>query len=185
MTTMNELDETAGVPVVRRKHFLAFCDQQIRAILAGRMTQARKVISPGTATFDGRVLRHREWLLLVGDIEVPPALSGRAWGPVGLLIVQRQPGGPWHCLLSRVDMGDEIVIPGGRMIVRRVWAQRLHDMTELDARAEGCDDLAAFFALWDRLQDLAERKAATNPWVWVYEWDALAPAGVGSTGEVT
>ena len=59
--------------------------------------------------------------------------------------------------------------------VTDVSAQRLQQLTEYDAYAEGCrtddcGDKLLFQSIWDSTVNLADRKKygwAANPWVWV------------------
>lgn len=48
--------------------------------------------------------------------------------------------------------------------VTEVRVQRLQDISEEDARAEGVESRAAFCGLWDTLNGAGEWRA--NPWVW-------------------
>ena len=57
--------------------------------------------------------------------------------------------------------------------VRSVRVERLNDITDTDARAEGTAGRDAYQSLWDRIN--AKRAAwASNPWVWVVEFRRLS-----------
>lgn len=63
-----------------------------------------------------------------------------------------------------------------RLLVCRVRMDRLHEMTEEDARAEGCASLAEYKAVWQTINgDRVQWEK--NPWVWVVGF-LRAPARV-------
>lgn len=49
-----------------------------------------------------------------------------------------------------------------------VRVERLQDISESDARAEGVADRVSFFTLWDSIN--SKHPVASNPWVWVVEY---------------
>ena len=57
--------------------------------------------------------------------------------------------------------------------VRSVRVERLQEISEADARAEGTADRAAYAHLWDKIN--AKRAPwASDPWVWVVEFRRLS-----------
>ena len=54
--------------------------------------------------------------------------------------------------------------------VTDVRVERVQDITEEDAQAEGVDSLADFIELWDKLNAKRGYGWDTNPWVWVIEF---------------
>lgn len=72
-------------------------------------------------------------------------------------------GGRWRSSIhmprwvSRIDL-----------IITAVRVERLADITDADARAEGVEGGAAFLSLWESIH--GEGSFEKNPWVWVYEF---------------
>lgn len=69
--------------------------------------------------------------------------------------------------------------------VVNVRAERLQDITESDAKAEGCDAnipdgmpsaVAWFHEVWERLHANRGFGWNTNPWVWVYTFEVIEDA---------
>lgn len=61
-------------------------------------------------------------------------------------------------------------------IVSQVRVERLQDISEVDARAEGFASREEFFALWDSINGKRTGCAvADNPWVWVVEFKRVTP----------
>ncbi len=54
-----------------------------------------------------------------------------------------------------------------------VRPERLQEVTEQDARAEGCTSVDEFIALWDSINARRGYPWKSNPWVWVYEFRLL------------
>lgn len=76
-----------------------------------------------------------------------------------------------------------------RLPVKSVRVERLQDISEEDARAEGVTPFrfdpegdcwtdgkykTAFEFLWNEIHGWADNAWLQNPWVWVYEWEPVA-----------
>lgn len=59
----------------------------------------------------------------------------------------------------------------GRIHLREIEHQYLHQIDEAGAQAEGCADRAAFAVLWDSLHKRPGTRWADNPSVWVLRFE--------------
>lgn len=80
-------------------------------------------------------------------------LAGRKWQTRKLWDKPRAKEGAEHLIYLRPPLTGEK--PFARILIKRVWRQRLGDMTEADARAEGHDSLEAFL---EQFQTINSRK---------------------------
>ena len=67
-----------------------------------------------------------------------------------------------------------------RLIVKRVWVERLQDISAEDARTEGFNGAPEYWDAWDLIYTKTHRgitenpwNFAYNPWVWACEFDRL------------
>lgn len=89
---------------------------------------------------------------------------------------------------DRLSLIDRIEPPGGRwrpsifmprwasridLDVTTVRVERLNDISEADAIAEGCASVAEYRELWERINGAGSW--AENPWVWVVEFRRAEP----------
>lgn len=56
----------------------------------------------------------------------------------------------------------------------RLWVERLLDINEADARAEGFDSVEEFLFCWDKLNKKRGYGTDVNPWNWCIEWPPLS-----------
>ncbi len=56
----------------------------------------------------------------------------------------------------------------------RLWVERLLDISEADARAEGFNSVEEFLFYWDKLNKKRGYGTNVNPWNWCIEWPSLS-----------
>jgi hypothetical protein len=156
---------------------ILFSAPMVRAILEGRKTQTRIVITPQPthALIEG--LAH----VTVG---MDPALDGRVWYDGDCI-------GPGREVRSKWRIGDHLLVRSNITLeVEAVRVERVHDISEADAMAEGCERVQqlgilrscgwkdysgktpgfmragnSFRTLWDSINGKTHPWDA-NPWVW-------------------
>lgn len=60
--------------------------------------------------------------------------------------------------------------------ITKVRVQRLQEISEEDAKAEGCSHVESFSNLWDSLNAKRGHSWESNPWVWVIEFRIITVA---------
>jgi len=184
-----------------RERPILFSSPMVRAILDGRKTQTRRVVTPPRWAEDGEVTVSSAvswpWAWCDGEVRDVPCPYGAAgdrlwvketWAPAsgetgGCFYAADEADGPW----SETD--KVAFLDGGRWRASRFlprWAsrltldvvavrvERLRDITEGDARAEGVDPnyragetaRALYAHLWDQING-KRAPWASNPYVWV------------------
>ena len=156
---------------------ILFSEPMVRAILAGRKTQTRRVVhmddngDPRFPCHIGDRLWVREaWRTLVAYEDLAPRdMSGEEpiryeadgyierWGHLSCAIERtgrRRQGMHMPRWASRLILG-----------VQDVRVEQLDEITEDDAKAEGCNGRASFRGLWDELNGSRGCGVETNPWV--------------------
>lgn len=181
---------------------ILFNTEMVRAILEGRKTETRRVVKfPEGMT--GRLPRNaNDHLFYPCGIKYPPYKKGEilyvreTWAEWSAGYVYKADGDASEYPLSFVDKWrPSIHMPkeAARIFLRvtDVRAERLRDITEADAvkeglykgwRLSGRGSLAlsarqAFMWLWETItrDGPAYKTWACNPWVWVIEFEMLAP----------
>ncbi len=151
---------------------ILFSVPMIRAILEGRKTQTRIVMTPQPKHKLVEGLAH----VTVG---MDPALDGRVWYDGDCI-------GPGREVRSKLRIGDHLLVRSNITLeVEDVRVQRVQDISEADAVAEGVERIEfgpheiaglpvhpmtssyveAFGKLWDSINGKSHPWDA-NPWVW-------------------
>lgn len=128
----------------------------------GRQTQDRRPIKPQPQQGpDG------SWWLKSGGLmhcaSSPDRFTGLApWQPGDVLYVLwvKEPG----FISSHMSKWDARTF----LRVESVRVQRIQEIREEDARAEGCASITTFRALWNSLYSARGLSWDQNPWVWAY-----------------
>jgi hypothetical protein len=185
---------------------ILFSAPMVRAILAGTKTQTRRVVNPqpcgGFAVIELGILSAAAVTDSRGAlIRCPYGKSGdrlwvrETWRPTGVC------AGQWTSVYYRADKAQidrpyfypNLVKGGWRpaihmpraacrlmLEVTAVRVERLQEITEDDARAEGISAPTSgsfrggYAILWDSLNAKRGFGWATNPWVWVVTFDRAA-----------
>lgn len=61
----------------------------------------------------------------------------------------------------------------GRIVINRIDQERLQDITEADARAEGVGSVAEYQTLWETINKTPGTRWDDNPLVWVYSFSYI------------
>lgn len=185
------------------QHPILFSGAMVRAVLAGRKTQTRRLVDPQPEPNtdcpyhigDGAMRRARKCpygvpgdLLLVRETwrEVSSAMMADGSIPSQparcVYRADRPWDGPWRPSIHMPRWASRITL-----LVTGVRVERVQDITEDDAMAEGLepgpgpDGLTTakteFWLLWDRMYSARGFGWAENPWVWVVEFRPLAALG--------
>jgi hypothetical protein len=181
---------------------ILFSGPMVRAILDGRKTQTRRIVRGTIGERDGVAVLEGQ------TIEGNPAVLGQCqYGRPGDRLWVRetwsQPGGRLHYRADEVDHGEvHVWVPSIHMPRRysrlsleitEVRVQRLQEISEADARAEGApvgeklpgtvngepaevmalDPRLAFLWLWDSING-KRAPWSSNPWVWALTFKRVA-----------
>lgn len=186
---------------------IIFSGPMVRAILAGRKTQTRRVMSPQPVQADNLFHWHKTaWDIGGALVSDSAPVDFCPYGQPGDRLWVRE---TWcltaaPCTLYRADdkrdqqywsllkWKPSIFMPrrASRLTLEivAVRVERLQDITEDDAVAEGCQpwmkngqmvDTAAsdFVHLWSDINEKRGYSWESNPWVWVIEFRNLSGAG--------
>lgn len=171
---------------------ILFNTEMVRAILDGRKTCTRRLVRflPGeNPQWTGYI---RDGLMLYNGRN-EPCIMKAPYQPGDILYVRetwkKAPNGYYYYEdWQRNDIADvtkwkpSIYMPKD---AARIWlkvtdvrVERLQDMTDDDAEAEGCFDYTStalgFFYIWDstiKKSDIDRYGWDANPWVWVIEFE--------------
>lgn len=170
-----------------REHPILFSEPMVNAILDGRKTQTRRVVSPQNSVVNGHKgggygLTQKELFaassLDEAWVDPGPSPAGNA-GPYLKV--------PYHAemvtyrLYPKWARGDVIWIHGCCTRLKIIRVERLQDISVEDALAEGIEHNTMncprheFFQLWNSINgELAHKD---NPWVWAIEFTTVQPEG--------
>lgn len=148
---------------------LAFSPELVKAILDGRKTQTRRLIRPAPKTAAPStvkcVIAQPNDLLAVREpwVKVDGKYLYAADDPIGV---------------NRFKPAMYMPREASRLTIRvtQIDAQRLRQITDADALAEGCprnhsDPVAWFAMLWDQIFTTPGERWADDPWVWVIRFE--------------
>ena len=102
-------------------------------------------------------------------------LSGKKWQTRKLWDRPRAKEGSEHLIYLRPPFTGEK--PFARILIKRVWRQRLGDMSEDDARAEGFDSVEAFLQQFKAINSRKIRQELNQVEVYAVEFQVLERLG--------
>ena len=155
-----------------KEHPIIFRAEMVRAILAGRKTQTRRIVKPRKDRAIGCELACHE---LAGEVNAGDYLNA-PWAP-----------GDWLWVRESIHMprwASRITLE-----ITGVRVERLQEISTVDALAEGVNvhpdhhgkprsslysPVQAYADLWEQINGL--ESWAANPWVWVIEFKKLEQA---------
>lgn len=176
---------------------ILFSGEMVRAILDGRKTQTRRVVKPPPPSNSGGTSeifalakqcpygQPGDWLW-VRETWAPAATEGYDKRDDGGLIWYRATDervcmGPWRPSIFMPRQVSRIMLE-----ITDVRVERLQDITEEDAKAEGVaawHDTAngtvyrpEFEMLWDSINGKRGYGWDMNPWIWVIEFKKVSAA---------
>lgn len=180
-----------------KERAIIFSGDMVRAILDGEKAQTRRIVKPQPVQYN-----RPDWPVTHGWREVPHVGGWEvSWNQnrmtateaIGEFCPYGVPGDRlWVREAFFVSSVGRIIYAADRELLRPKspihmprWAsritlevtgvrvQRLQDITEDDARAEGFDSLDGFALLWDRINEKCGYGWQDNPWVWAVEFRAV------------
>ena len=98
-------------------------------------------------------------------------LAGQKWQTRKLWERPRAKEGAEHLIYLRPPMTGER--PFARIFIKRVWRQRLGDMTEEEARAEGYESIQAFLDQFRQINSRKLQGALEGVQVYAVEFELL------------
>lgn len=180
---------------------ILFITEMVRAILDGRKTQTRRPVKlpPGnwkcdTVLIDGTAVMNRDNGYEIKKVKSP-------FGKPGDVLWVRETALFWRNYLGRTNQvaaykADGYKLEEGeawtpsihmpkeacriKLLVKRVWVERVQDTGIKDAIKEGCKcdcmkpdycpgSIFRFFELWDSIY----KNWSENPWVWCCEFEVI------------
>lgn len=121
--------------------------RQVEEIKSGQKTQTRRVVKDG----DQGWIHHNTGIMTTVTSNYRTAYKF---------------GGSYAIVPKR----GAKAIPDGRIEITAIRQERLQDISEADAQAEGVTDVAAYRALWESINTTPGVRWEDNPQVWVYSF---------------
>lgn len=166
-----------------KERLIIFSAPMVQAILEGRKTQTRSIVKfpDGLTTHDDWLEAHEiapaEYVFWSGPKHVNPDFTRSVYKPGdGILCPYGQPG---DRLWASVSSAENHLL----LEITDVRVERLHEITEEDAIAEGEKPdvflgdtptaIVAFALRWDDVY--GPGAYASNPWVWVITFKKIQP----------
>jgi hypothetical protein len=169
---------------------ILFKAETVRAILEGRKTQTRRIIKSQSTTSEIYQRPDELWIYTINGVGVGLPFKC-PYGQIGDRLWVRETWAPsYHgedCIY-RADPDDEIFKFTGKwkpsifmprwasrinLEITNVRAERLQDITEEAAQAEGCESRDSFKSIWDSINGGRSFGWDSNPWVWVIEFKKI------------
>ena len=171
--------------------------KQIDEILSGQKTQTRRVVKPGEGMYEASLALtaagNVKWAVGKTYAVVPKrGLPGVWWRPVdgGVELLHEHPEWPafreglntsratWRLALENLKaLGFRPL----RIRITAIRQERLQDITEADAKAEGVADVEAYRALWQAINGKTPgARWDANPMVWVLTFEVVKEKGAQS-----
>ena len=163
--------------------------KQIDEILSGQKTQTRRVVKPGEGMYEASLALtaagNVKWAVGKTYAVVPKrGLPGVWWKRVGTVALTHNgmheyhyPSNPDAAAIALPVTRAELEKRGFQPLRIRILAirqERLQDITEADAKAEGVADVAAYRELWESINGKTPgARWDANPTVFVLEFELV------------
>ena len=161
--------------------------KQVDEILSGQKTQTRRVVKPGEGMYEASLALtaagNVKWAVGKTYAVVPKrGLPGVWWKRVGTVALTHNgmheyhyPSNPDAAAIALPVTRAELEKRGFQPLRIRILAirqERLQDITEADAKAEGVADVAAYRELWESINGKTPgARWDANPMVWVLTFE--------------
>jgi hypothetical protein len=155
-----------------KEHSMSFRADMLKALLEDRKTRTARLITARNSTVNGYKVTEKSklWQCLDwsrvrfdrGPHILHPSQSG--YLHVGLI----DNSDIYYRVRPRIEIGDIILAKKHKFEVTDVFPERLQDISEEDAVAEGVESINAFASLWDSIYGAGSWDL--NQLVWVIEF---------------
>ena len=160
--------------------------KQVDEILSGQKTQTRRVVKPGEGMYEASLALtaagNVKWAVGKTYAVVPKrGLPGVWWKMVGTVALTHNgmheyhyPSNPDAAAIALPVTRAELEKRGFRPLRIRILAirqERLQDITEDDAKAEGVSSKGEYAKLWNRINKRKGTRWSDNPMVWALTFE--------------